>query len=182
VCFFLGTRGATSAEYFLEAGYAVIFMHRQFSLQPFSRHYSHSTNPFLDFLEIEPTAPTDDATENTCNAQREIKHAVKDQNNTPRISQQTTGPPQSPHGLQTRACARPSTHSHVCNHKRLSLATESPQPRARHSETKVHVLSRRGCGRLFLAKTKAGAFVFPLFFPFYCFLETRIKIHSDAFF
>jgi phosphopantothenate---cysteine ligase (ATP) len=48
-----GTRGATSAEYFLKAGYAVIFMHRQFSLQPFSRHYSHSTNPFLDFLEIE---------------------------------------------------------------------------------------------------------------------------------
>src|SRR3984957_11237069 len=27
-------------------------MHRQFSLQPFSRHYSHSTNPFLDFLDI----------------------------------------------------------------------------------------------------------------------------------
>lgn len=49
----LGTRGATSAEYFLRAGYAVIFMHRQFSLQPFSRHYSHSTNPFLDFLELE---------------------------------------------------------------------------------------------------------------------------------
>jgi phosphopantothenate---cysteine ligase (ATP) len=48
-----GTRGATSAEYFLNAGYAVIFMHRQFSLQPFSRHYSHSTNPFLDFLEID---------------------------------------------------------------------------------------------------------------------------------
>jgi len=48
-----GTRGATSAEYFLKAGYAVIFMHRQFSLQPFSRHYSHSTNPFLDFLDIE---------------------------------------------------------------------------------------------------------------------------------
>ena len=38
-------------------------MHRQHSLQPFSRHYSHSTNPFLDFLEIEddtdsePSAP-----------------------------------------------------------------------------------------------------------------------------
>lgn len=28
-------------------------MHRQFSLQPFSRHYSHSTHPFLDFLDIE---------------------------------------------------------------------------------------------------------------------------------
>lgn len=27
-------------------------MHRQFSLQPFSRHYSHSTNPFLDFLDV----------------------------------------------------------------------------------------------------------------------------------
>jgi len=51
--FSAGTRGATSAEYFLKAGYAVIFMHRQFSLQPFSRHYSHSTNPFLDFLQIE---------------------------------------------------------------------------------------------------------------------------------
>ncbi|KAI6168418.1 DNA/pantothenate metabolism flavoprotein [Pisolithus thermaeus] len=47
------TRGATSAEYFLKQGYAVIFMHRQFSLQPFSRNYSHSTHPFLDFLEIE---------------------------------------------------------------------------------------------------------------------------------
>lgn len=50
--FSAGTRGATSAEYFLKHGYAVIFMHRQFSLQPFSRHYSHSTNPFLDFLEF----------------------------------------------------------------------------------------------------------------------------------
>ncbi|KAH8829469.1 DNA/pantothenate metabolism flavoprotein, partial [Flagelloscypha sp. PMI_526] len=50
--FSAGTRGATSAEYFLKSGYAVIFMHRQFSLQPFSRHYSHSTNPFLDFLEF----------------------------------------------------------------------------------------------------------------------------------
>lgn len=27
-------------------------MHRQFSLQPFSRHYSHSTHPFLDFLDV----------------------------------------------------------------------------------------------------------------------------------
>ncbi|KAJ7048493.1 DNA/pantothenate metabolism flavoprotein [Mycena amicta] len=51
--FSAGTRGATSAEYFLKAGYAVIFMHRQFSLQPFSRHYSHSTNPFLDFVAVE---------------------------------------------------------------------------------------------------------------------------------
>ncbi|KAG8763681.1 hypothetical protein FRC12_008449 [Ceratobasidium sp. 428] len=54
--FSAGTRGATSAEYFLKAGYAVIFLHRQFSLQPFSRHYSHTTNPFLDFLELSPGA------------------------------------------------------------------------------------------------------------------------------
>ena len=48
--FSAGTRGATSAEYFLEAGYAVIFLHREFSLLPYSRHYSHSTNCFLDFM------------------------------------------------------------------------------------------------------------------------------------
>ncbi|KAK6360722.1 hypothetical protein TWF730_006849 [Orbilia blumenaviensis] len=53
--FSAGTRGATSAEYFLEAGYAVIFLHRQFSLLPYSRHYSHSTNCFLDFLAEAPT-------------------------------------------------------------------------------------------------------------------------------
>ncbi|KAL1948979.1 hypothetical protein VTO73DRAFT_10785 [Trametes versicolor] len=56
--FSAGTRGATSAEYFLKAGYAVIFMHRQFSLQPFSRHYSHSTHPFLDFLDFGGSEPT----------------------------------------------------------------------------------------------------------------------------
>ncbi|RDL31505.1 CoaB-like protein [Venustampulla echinocandica] len=48
--FSAGTRGATSAEYFLENDYAVIFLHRQFSLLPYSRHYSHATNCFLDFL------------------------------------------------------------------------------------------------------------------------------------
>ncbi|GMK59241.1 hypothetical protein CspeluHIS016_0702560 [Cutaneotrichosporon spelunceum] len=50
--FSAGTRGATSAEYFLSAGYAVVFMHRLHSLRPFSRHYSHSLNPFLDLLTI----------------------------------------------------------------------------------------------------------------------------------
>ncbi|MCJ1315936.1 hypothetical protein MMC15_001256 [Xylographa vitiligo] len=52
--FSAGTRGATSAEYFLEAGYAVIFLHRHFSLLPYSRHYSHSTNCFLDFMAAGP--------------------------------------------------------------------------------------------------------------------------------
>jgi phosphopantothenate---cysteine ligase (ATP) len=52
--FSAGTRGATSAEYFLEAGYAVIFLHRQFSLLPYSRHYTHATDCFLDFLHEGP--------------------------------------------------------------------------------------------------------------------------------
>ncbi|EPE04658.1 phosphopantothenate-cysteine ligase [Ophiostoma piceae UAMH 11346] len=53
--FSAGTRGATSAEYFLDntaADYAVIFLHRQFSLQPYSRHYSHATHSFLDLLTV----------------------------------------------------------------------------------------------------------------------------------
>ncbi|KAL7416343.1 DNA/pantothenate metabolism flavoprotein [Mrakia frigida] len=52
--FSAGTRGATSAEYFLAHSYAVIFLHRQHSLLPFTRHYSHSTHPFLDLLQIDP--------------------------------------------------------------------------------------------------------------------------------
>lgn len=52
--FSAGTRGATSAEYFLQSGYAVIFLHRQFSLLPYSRHYSHATDCFLDFLHEGP--------------------------------------------------------------------------------------------------------------------------------
>ncbi|KAG9293680.1 hypothetical protein G9A89_019017 [Geosiphon pyriformis] len=37
--------------YFLEAGYAVIFMHREFSHRPYNRHYSLSSASFLDLLE-----------------------------------------------------------------------------------------------------------------------------------
>ena len=36
----------------------MIFLHRQFSLLPYSRHYSHSTNCFLDFLEEAYTTTT----------------------------------------------------------------------------------------------------------------------------
>ncbi|KAG6005844.1 hypothetical protein E4U54_000277 [Claviceps lovelessii] len=57
--FSAGTRGATSAEYFLEAGYAVIFLHRQFSLLPYSRHFSHSRDCFLDFLTVSPAGDGD---------------------------------------------------------------------------------------------------------------------------
>lgn len=54
--FSAGTRGATSAEYFLSAGYAVIFLHREFSLQPYSRHYTHAKDCFLDFLDEDDEA------------------------------------------------------------------------------------------------------------------------------
>lgn len=56
--FSAGTRGATSAEYFLANGYALIFLHRQFSLLPFSRHYSHTTNCFLDYLDVDKETGT----------------------------------------------------------------------------------------------------------------------------
>ncbi len=46
---------SASAEYFLSKGYAVIFMHRTFSLQPFSRHFSHSKNCFLDYMSLSPS-------------------------------------------------------------------------------------------------------------------------------
>ncbi|KAI0172866.1 DNA/pantothenate metabolism flavoprotein [Hypoxylon sp. FL1284] len=59
--FSAGTRGATSAEYFLESGYAVIFLHRQFSLLPYSRHYSHSTDCFLDFLHEDESSGDGDS-------------------------------------------------------------------------------------------------------------------------
>lgn len=36
-----GTRGAVSAEMFLSAGYAVLFLARRGSLQPFLRHLQH---------------------------------------------------------------------------------------------------------------------------------------------
>lgn len=35
-----GNRGSASAEYFIEAGYSVVFLYRRNSLQPFNRHLS----------------------------------------------------------------------------------------------------------------------------------------------
>ncbi|KAI9021674.1 DNA/pantothenate metabolism flavoprotein [Phycomyces nitens] len=50
-----GNRGSVSAEYFIDAGYAVVFMHRQFSLQPYQRHYTQNPNKgFLDYLVAQP--------------------------------------------------------------------------------------------------------------------------------
>ncbi|KAJ2615237.1 Phosphopantothenate--cysteine ligase cab2 [Coemansia sp. RSA 1804] len=50
--FSAGTRGSCSAEQFLASGYAVIFLYRDQSLQPFNRHYSHSPNGILGYLDI----------------------------------------------------------------------------------------------------------------------------------
>lgn len=48
--FSAGSRGSSSAEYFLENDYAVIFMFRTKSLEPFTRHFSGQQ--FLDMLDI----------------------------------------------------------------------------------------------------------------------------------
>ncbi len=49
--FSAGTRGATSAEYFIRKGYAVIFFHRLHTLLPFSRDDTHHGLTMLDYLE-----------------------------------------------------------------------------------------------------------------------------------
>lgn len=69
--FSAGTRGATSAEYFLSAGYAVIFMSRQHSLAPYTRHYSHTTNPFLDLL-ADPAQQQSEVTNTSSSAEDAI--------------------------------------------------------------------------------------------------------------
>lgn len=45
-----GRRGASSAEYFIESGYAVIFLHRHRSLYPYTRMFS--TVNILDALKF----------------------------------------------------------------------------------------------------------------------------------
>lgn len=48
--FSAGTRGSASAEYFLDHDYAVIFMYRHKSLEPFTRHFTGQQ--FFDMLDI----------------------------------------------------------------------------------------------------------------------------------
>ncbi|XP_074652178.1 phosphopantothenate--cysteine ligase-like [Tubulanus polymorphus] len=49
--FSIGTRGSASAEYFLDEGYAVIFLHRNRSLTPFARHFTPSS--FMDVMKFD---------------------------------------------------------------------------------------------------------------------------------
>ncbi|KAA8645803.1 hypothetical protein EYZ11_011203 [Aspergillus tanneri] len=76
--FSAGTRGATSAEYFLQEGYAVIFLHRQFSLLPYSRHYSHSTNCFLDFMDEAPPSNSSDSDHGPIVVRSEYQDEMRD--------------------------------------------------------------------------------------------------------
>jgi len=52
-----GGRGSAAAEYFIQQGYAVIFLYRTHSLQPFTRQFiqSHSDNSFLNYLTKDPS-------------------------------------------------------------------------------------------------------------------------------
>lgn len=57
--FSAGSRGSASAEYFLEQNYAVIFMFRSKSLEPFTRHFSGQQ--FLDMLDIQENSDEENA-------------------------------------------------------------------------------------------------------------------------
>lgn len=54
--FSAGTRGSASAEYFLDHNYAVIFMHRLKSLEPFTRHFNGQQ--FFDMLDLHESGPS----------------------------------------------------------------------------------------------------------------------------
>ncbi|KAK7282774.1 hypothetical protein RIF29_11814 [Crotalaria pallida] len=67
-----GHRGATSTEYFLKAGYAVIFLYRRGSFQPFCR--SLPDDPLLECFE-----PADELNIQVCEAYSEaVKTAIVD--------------------------------------------------------------------------------------------------------
>jgi len=48
-----GNRGAASAEYFLQHGYVVIFLHRKRSIMPFHRHFLRDNEHPLDRLVMD---------------------------------------------------------------------------------------------------------------------------------
>lgn len=56
-----GNRGAASTELLTAHGYAVVFLHRQHSLQPFVRRFLLHKNPINNFLDYLQAAPSGDA-------------------------------------------------------------------------------------------------------------------------
>lgn len=131
--FSAGTRGAASAEQFLRTGrYAVIFLHRQHSLQPFSRHYSHSTNPFLDLLDL-PTAEASALAASTSSPRSQAQHLPSDHDQFKLNGTQDTGDqPLFPnlHALaihrshEAARVALERTRSASSDHKKSSYHTE----------------------------------------------------------
>lgn len=78
--FSAGTRGSLSAEYFLKHGYAVIFMYRIKSLEPFARHFVGQK--FLDMLQVsEGENPVitvlPELTQNVATVLRQYKEALE---------------------------------------------------------------------------------------------------------
>jgi len=60
-----GGRGAASAEYFLEKGYAVIFLHRKNSLLPYVRHCMQRGTNFFEFLSVGSTGQAEVSPQNS---------------------------------------------------------------------------------------------------------------------
>ncbi|CAA6665100.1 unnamed protein product [Spirodela intermedia] len=67
-----GHRGATSTEYFVKAGYAVIFLHRRGAYQPYCRYLPEDS--FLDFFEV-----TEGSAIRVCESHaKEVTRAIRD--------------------------------------------------------------------------------------------------------
>ncbi|PIK54374.1 putative phosphopantothenate--cysteine ligase [Apostichopus japonicus] len=61
--FSTGTRGSAAAEYFLQAGYAVIFIHRRKTLMPFRRHLDKNGSKGLTILDMFQLHPESDGSQ-----------------------------------------------------------------------------------------------------------------------
>mmetsp|Transcript_21200 Transcript_21200/g.29698 ORF Transcript_21200/g.29698 Transcript_21200/m.29698 type:complete len:313 (-) Transcript_21200:2315-3253(-) len=74
-----GGRGSASAEYFIDNGYSVIFMHRRHSLQPFGRHFMvHIPNNFLDYLEYSEQTGGIQVASKYCDKINQVLHKYHD--------------------------------------------------------------------------------------------------------
>ncbi|ETV84908.1 hypothetical protein H257_02811 [Aphanomyces astaci] len=58
--FSTGSRGASSAEYFVKLGYAVVFLHRPGCVMPFARHFQKSMGRDMSFQLLEHLAMAKD--------------------------------------------------------------------------------------------------------------------------
>ncbi|KAI1289940.1 Phosphopantothenate--cysteine ligase [Halotydeus destructor] len=73
--FSAGTRGAASTEYFLDKGYAVIFLYRAKSLEPFARNFSMSS--ILSGLSVKKEAGDPNTVQVSPELSKELTPVVK---------------------------------------------------------------------------------------------------------